>query len=231
VLLQEQLDNETIDCVNLGISGHFLNISVSNFRYFAEAYQNKDIACAVIETANLSYTPAELEKMLNEEYHSDMKPRGSLYSVAQKIPYLRLLYKRLQDVRKDDTGTAATTEPAPFDYQGYQEGLQKIMEKLSGIAAQQDFPLVILYHDTIAVEGGKASRQDDAEMVRIFKACCEEYGILFLDVTDRFVAHYESNYELPYGFSNTSPGNGHMNIHGHSLFAQEVYKAIVEMEG
>ena len=58
---------DSTDCINFGISGHFLNISVSNFRYFAEAFKDTDISCAVIETANLSYTAEELEKMLNEE--------------------------------------------------------------------------------------------------------------------------------------------------------------------
>jgi hypothetical protein len=224
--LQLQLKDKAVNCVNFGISGHFLNISVSNFRYFAEAHADANVTCAVIETANLSYTPAELEKMLNEEYHSDLQPRGGLYSLAQKIPYLRLLYKQFQDTRQK--GGSSSGEPAPFDYEGYEAGLMKVLEKLSGIAAQQGYPLMILYHDAIAVEGGSAFRQDDARLVEIFKSCCEKNGILFVDVTDRFITHYESTYELPYGYPNTTPGAGHLNTLGHRLIAEELAAA---MEG
>jgi len=217
----QQLQGNQVNCVNFGISGHFLNISVSNFRYFAESYADAQVTCAIIETANLSYTPAELEKMLNEEYHSDLQPRGGLYALAQKLPYLRLLYKQYQDTRQKG-GSAAPSEPAPFDYEGYEAGLQKVMEKLSAIAAEQGFPLVILYHDAIGVEGNRAYRQDDAQQVEIFKNCCEANGIRFVDVTDRFISHYESTYELPYGFSNTTPGTGHLNTLGHRLIAEEL---------
>ena len=85
-----------------------------------------------------------------------------------------------------------------------------------------------LYHDAIAVEGGSAFRQDDARLVEIFKSCCEKNGILFVDVTDRFIAHYESTYELPYGYPNTTPGAGHLNTLGHRLIAEELAAA---MEG
>lgn len=213
-------NGKDINCLNLGVSGHFLNISVSNFEYFAEEFEN--VQCAVIETANLSYEPEQLEKMLNGEYHSDLQMRGGLYSLAQKIPYLRLLYKQYQDSRQKN-GNAAATEQEPFDYAAYEVGVNKVMEKLSGIATEKDFPLVILYHDSLTVENGKASRKDDAEMVKIFRNCCEKNGILFVDVTERFAEHFEATYELPYGFSNTTMGAGHLNTVGHSVVAEELY--------
>lgn len=215
-----------INCLNLGQSGHFLNISVSNFEYFAEAFQSVDLKCAVIEVGNLNYTPAELEKMLAGAYHSDMQERGTLYRLAQRIPYLRLLYKQFQDSRQKG-GAAAETEP--FDAQGYYAGVDQVMKKLSGIAAENGFPLVILYHDSIAVQGGKASRQDDPEQLAIFKDRCTENGILFVDVTDRFVEHFNATYELPYGFSNTTMGSGHLNELGHRIIAEELFDHVVQL--
>ena len=225
-LLRAQEEPE-INCLNLGKSGHFLNISASNFGYFAEAFQNVDLKCAVIEIANLNYTPAELDKMLAGEYHSDLQARGTLYTLAQRIPYLRLLYKQFQDSRQG--GGTAVAEPVPFDEQGYDAGVDQVMKKLSGIAAEKDFPLVILYHDSVAVQNGAAYRKDDPRHVAIFKDRCEQNGILFVDVTDRFVEHFNETRELPYGFSNTTIGSGHLNELGHRIIAEELYGHITKL--
>ncbi|MBR0279256.1 MAG: hypothetical protein IJQ75_04680, partial [Synergistaceae bacterium] len=53
-----------------------------------------------------------------------------------------------------------------------------------------------------------------------------ENGIYFLNMAGRFLEEYEKDYTLPYGFANTSVGKGHMNVHGHRMFADEIYKLI-----
>lgn len=58
---------------------------------------------------------------------------------------------------------------------------------------------------------------------------CEANDILFLDMGDAFLKEYEASYEVPYGFSNTSPGTGHLNRIGHRLVAEELYKMIGEV--
>lgn len=221
---------EDIDCQNFGISAHFLNVCVSNFRYFAEAFQDADVKCAVIETSSINYTPEEWEKMFAEEYHSDLQERNPLYTMAQKIPYLRLLYRQFQDVRK--SGNTTVVEPAPFDYTGYKVGVDQVMEKLSGIAKEEGFPLVILYHNSITVQDRTASREDDAQQLEIFRDACQRNGILFVDVTNRFIDHYNNTFELPYGFSNTTMGTGHLNELGHRIIADELYGCVAQiMEG
>lgn len=224
-LLQQKLHtngDENIDCVNLGKSGHFLPISVSNFAYFAEAFPN--VQCAVIETADLDYSPEELEKMLAGEYHQDLQQRGGLYAAAQRIPYLRLLYKQYQDSQKKTDNSAA--EEASLDYVAYETGVSKVMQKLSGIAEEKQFPLIILYHGPMEVQELQGVRKDDQDQVEIFRKCCEQNGIYFVDVTDRFVEHFNDTYELPYGFSNTTMGTGHLNVLGHSMIAEELHSCV-----
>ena len=232
VLLQEQLHNNgktDVECLNLGKSGHFFNISVSNFEYFADYFPN--VECAVIETSNLHFTEQELENMLAGEYHKDMSERGGLYALAQKVPYLRLLYKQYQDSRKKESG-AASAEATPFDYDAYAMGVDKVMQKISGIASEKEFSLVILYHSSVQVQNGKGSRVDDPQQVEIFRQCCEQNGIRFVDVTEQFVEHFNNTYELPYGFSNTTMGTGHLNTLGHSMIADALYGHVTEiMEG
>ncbi len=224
-LLQAQR-GETVNCLNLGVSGHFLNISVSNFGYFADSFEN--VECAIIEVAELKYTPEEFEKMLAGEYHSDLKPRGTLYSLAQKIPYARLLYKQFQDSQQKSSGIAA--EEKPLDYFAYEESLNKVMQQLSDIATENNFPLVILYHCSLDIENLNILRKDDPKMVEIFQKCCEQNNIGFLDMTNSFTGHFNNTYELPYGFSNTTIGEGHLNILGHRLIAEELCNYIAKEE-
>ncbi|MBQ3075704.1 MAG: SGNH/GDSL hydrolase family protein [Clostridia bacterium] len=216
-----------IACMNFGISAHFFNVSASNFEYFANSFSN--VQNVVIEAGNLEFTPEELEKTLAGEYHSDKTSRGFLGTLSQKIPYARLMYKQLLDSQKGGgEATAAPAEPVEKDYEAYEAGMDAILKKLSGIAEEKGFTLSILYHNGIAVENKTATCPDDPKTVEIFKKCCEKYNIGFLDVTDRFIDHFNHTYQLPYGFSNTTMGSGHLNKVGHELIADELYKHFTE---
>lgn len=212
-----------LQCLNLGVSGHFFNICVSNFEYLPETIQNaKHI---VIETGNIVFSETQLTKMLDGQYHVDMEQRGKLYDLAQKIPYLRLFYKQYQDTKQ----TKATTSKEIYtDYVAYELGLTKVLEKLSNIADKYNIQLTILYHNSIDVHNRVASRKDDPRLLDVFSKCCEKYDIGFIDVTNQFVDHFNSTYELPYGFSNTTLGFGHLNKVGHSIIATELYNYLTE---
>ena len=88
-LFESMLDSEDYQCLNLGISGHSFDIIASNFRNFADSFQ--DVSHVVIELSNVEFSDEQLEKMLNEEYHSDLEQHSSLYQLMQRIPYMRLL--------------------------------------------------------------------------------------------------------------------------------------------
>ena len=47
-------------------------------------------------------------------------------------------------------------------------------------------------------------------------------GIDFIDTGDAFLEHYNKYHELPYGFANTTPGNGHLNEVGHKIMDKKV---------
>ena len=63
------------------------------------------------------------------------------------------------------------------------------------------------------------------------ETACRENGIQLVDLTASYLAGFNSQHKLPYGFANTSPGSGHMNAWGHRLFAQAVYETIRGEEG
>ena len=59
---------------------------------------------------------------------------------------------------------------------------------------------------------------------------CEENGIYFISMTERFLNEYAKDYTIPYGFMNTSVAKGHLNENGHRMLADEVYRLITRIE-
>ena len=42
--------------------------------------------------------------------------------------------------------------------------------------------------------------------------------------------HYNKYHELPYGFANTTPGNGHLNEVGHKIMADVIIDYLEEVD-
>ena len=70
----------------------------------------------------------------------------------------------------------------------------------------------------------------DKDYKKAFKECCDKADIKVIDVSDSMIAEYEKSYALSYGFSNSAPGEGHLNEVGHRIVAEAVYKCINETE-
>lgn len=221
-------DND-LQCINLGVSGHFFNICASNFDYFAEHYEG--VQYAVMEVFSINYSEEQLDKILAGDYHSDMTQRGTLYNLSQRIPYLRLIKKQYQDLHdaEDATDTAGTE----IDYDTYEEKLNLVMQKLADTAAQHGITLIMLYHHSLILNpDNTAQTSNDPQLEARFIACCNENQIPVIDMTKPMADHFENTYEPSYGFANTKPGEGHLNEVGHRLIAEAVYDEIIQqMEG
>jgi lysophospholipase L1-like esterase len=70
----------------------------------------------------------------------------------------------------------------------------------------------------------------DKNKLRDFSRLCKEHNITFIDMSDDFIAAYNKEKIVPYGFSNTIPGEGHLNKYGHEIIAERLSKTIDEME-
>ena len=82
-----------------------------------------------------------------------------------------------------------------------------------------------------ADETGAGYTETNPADLAAMETACRENGIQFVNLTDSYLAGYNVQHKLPYGFANTSPGSGHRNAWGHGLFAQAVYQTVKEMEG
>ena len=216
-------------CLNLGISGHFFDVVVSNFQNFANSYE--DVSYVVIEVNNIEFSQEALEKMRNEEYHTELEEHSFVHKALQRIPYLRLLVKQYNDLQMNSAAApAASAEPQSFE--NYEALLEPVMQKLAQISKEKNFQLVILHHNHVAFdENNQAYVQHNAQAQQQFQQSCEKNGIRYISTDDAFCQHANTYRELPYGFSNTRPGTGHLNEVGHELIAQVLYKALFVSEG
>ena len=228
LLLSDAVKENDYECMNLGSAGQFFDATVSNVEYLAKSFDN--LAYVVLETPTLNYTEDEFEKMLLGEYHVEPQEKTLIYRAAQNIPFLRLLTNQYQSAKEPLASAPATfTENASGerDYIGYERGFRSVAEKLSSLAEEYGFKLIIVHHGapTVDAEGSFYSSHDSVSL-DILERCCNDYGIILLDMCQEFADFAQNGTESAYGFANTRPGIGHLNKNGHRLIAQSLYEII-----
>lgn len=217
--------NNDYQCLNLGVSGHFFNISVSNYEYFVEHFDNVDYV--VMELGGFDYTAEDLDKMLAGEFHVSSGNRGILYTTLQKIPYLRLLVKQWQDVNK----ASADEEPEEsIAGEDLYPKVEAVIQKLANLSNEHGIKLILVYHQQFTVNPDHSvDFHQDAVLENHLIKSCEVNNVPIIVMNQTMVDHYEAYHEFSYGFSNSTPGAGHLNTVGHKLIAQRVYDEIVEL--
>ena len=106
-----------------------------------------------------------------------------------------------------------------------------ILGRIAKISEGNDIVPVILMHERFWLnEDSEIIMETDETYKKAFKACCEANGIKVIDVSSNMIAEYKESYQFSYGFSNSAPGEGHMNKTGHRIVAETVYEFINEME-
>lgn len=217
-----------LKCINIGVSGHFFEISVSNFQSIADKYPNAKYM--ILETINTKYDNDSLDKMMAGEYHSDFDETGFVRNLIKKIPYARLLHKKITE-RTPAAETASDPVPGD-DFEGYESRMDKVFEKLTSICEKNGAKLIILTHDILYLDDeGNFTRDEDEQYLSRFYAICEKYNVDVVDVVPDFIENYKENKTLPYGYRNTKPGEGHLNKLGHKIIADRLYDKLNEMAG
>lgn len=214
---------------NIGTSGHTLMYCLKHLDRALDTYAPGSYV--VIETRTLDFTSQELEALADGTLPDIPSHTGGLVELMQRMPYLRLLYtKYVKDSGDEGAGPAADRPQA--DTAEKAALLNSVLSRAADSCQSQGVQLIIVYDPVIcADETGAGYTETDPADLAAMKAACRENDIRFLDLTDSYLAGFNQQHRLPYGFANTRPGNGHMNAWGHKLFAQAVYETIREMEG
>ena len=215
---------------NIGTAGHTLLYCIKHLDAALDTYA--PAGYVVIEAASVDFAAEDMEAVVNGTFADIPSHTGALITLLQKLPFLRLFYTKMF---KD--ADAAAAEPAPALPQqstgrDYRAELGPLLDMVAGSCREHGVQPVIVYDTDIRVDAqGRAYTTADEDRITDFAAVCDEKGIAFVDTRDSFIENYNSTYELPCGFSNTSPGAGHINRVGHRLFALDVYGAITGLEG
>ncbi len=211
---------------NIGISGHTLLYCAKHLEDAVNTYA--PAGYVVIETSELCFPPEDIDRVLSGTLPEIPSHSGGVIGIVQRLPFLRLAYTRLQDELSDND---AELPADPAEYTGWDE-TEELLTFIGEVCRRHGVSPVIAYHAPVLVDAdGTACSSEDADAAARFAAMCEDKGILFVDACGSFVEGYNEFHRLPYGFLNTVPGQGHMNVWGHSLFARCIRDAIAEREG
>lgn len=214
-------------CYNIGTAGHTLLYCVSNLPAALDRYQPEEYL--IIETFSVDFGEKELMSVVDNTIAPIPSHNGGIIGLMQKLPYLRLFYTQHfkgGGQAYGDTGKSAGAE------ENYLPALEQMLEIVAAECAEHQVQPIIVYNNSLFLhEDGSAYTNTDMTKLENFRHICQDKGIVFIDICPRFLEVYDSEHKLPYGFSNTSPGSGHINKVGHRIFAEEVVKTIREMEG
>lgn len=218
---------------NIGVSGHNFLVCAQNLPAALRKYAPSVV---IIETASLEFADDDLNKLLSGDYPELPSYNGGIVGLFQQNQFLRRIYHQMKDFSGQkaeadaDIIAAPAQEPPPKASAENRMLLSALLSQIADTAASSGAKLIIAYHPGTKLDpDGSVTLSTDAETDAAFARLCGENGIYFLDMRDRFLAEYQQNHILPYGFTNTSVGSGHLNKYGHQMMAEELYDLMQEV--
>ena len=202
---------------NIAISEHTMLKCIASLDAALAKYHPRDYV--VIETMTVSFYDSEIENALNGEGKLPTYS-GGIMDVLQKMKYLKLVYYQYSNLKDH---SVKGSEPL-----NNEELIGKVLDKAKDSCDKRNVRLIIVFHPTLSVDNdGSISTSFSREDEAVLRKLCEERGIIFINLEDTFIKHYQTSHELPHGFNNTVPGQGHLNKTGHRLMAIKI-KEVME---
>lgn len=221
---------EMLAAYNIGCDGHFLPTQIRHFSAAVEAFPGA--GAITIEIGSTDFSPEELHSSLDQvRYDPDDTARqfaslgtvGKLkLAVKEGLPLLSLVKKNLETLRAG----GAAEESGESQWDGYEVELDAA---LALIRSEFDGPIAFVYHPSVTLLQDGTMQLVYSDTWEIFCGLCEKNGIDVIDTGPRFLACYEAEHRLPYGFANTAPGSGHLNAEGHRIVAEEIISYLEEL--
>lgn len=218
--LSARLSEKTI--YNIGVSRHHFLTCCANLSAALRRYAPRDYL--IIETSLVAFTKEEINLVLDGTYPELADHSSGFLGFLSRNPFLRCVYAQLKGflIQTEESGEESAEEIAPITEE-YLSALDRLLSTVKETAEKAGTKVIVFYHPTTQVGSDNTLVLPNNDgYLSSFAETCEKNGICFLDMTDRFLAEYEENHVLPYGFSNTSVGGGHLNRYGHAMIADEL---------
>ncbi len=217
-------------CYNIGTAGHTLPYCVKNLSAALDEYRPAEYV--LLESYGVEFSAEELQKVVEGKLAHIPSHNGGIVGLLQKLPYLRLFYTQFFKGGGQAFDGIAALDAKEEAGISYEQALDSFLDMVADICKAHAVTPIIVHNRNVEIApDGSGYFDSDGEKLDAFARLCEEKGIVFIDLRDRIMEQYEQEQALCYGFSNTSPGMGHMNALGHRIFAEETVRAIREMEG
>ncbi len=208
---------------NIAVAGHNFKVCTANLDSALNKYK-PDIV--VIEASRLVFSLEEIEKTISGHLSEISSSENKIINFLQKSDFLRLTYSQLESFMNNSKGSSSSIEN-DID----EENTGRLLKYISDISNKYNVKVIILYHPTVSLnEDGTLLANSNIDVSNSFKNLCEENGLSFIDMSNRYQEEYKKNYTVPSGFINTAVASGHINKYGHRMIAEELYKAIEEIE-
>ena len=232
-ILNERL--EMFNTYNIGMSGHDVYRVMDNVDIAVNYYNPKKYL--LIEIGEIKLDIEEMMSVIDGTAKKIPSYDSGIVYQLQKIPSIKWIYKSLDEwmsqsktvlEKKSDTFAVENTVLQETSYEAV---LEQFLELCKQACEQTGCTPMIFYHQQAEIlSDGEIAFPTDKEYLELFANICDKKGIRFVDMTPAFVSSYEESKCLPHGFVNTYVGSGHVNAHGHRVFADELIKVILEKE-
>ena len=208
---------------NIGMNGHTIYFCLDNLEAALEEYDPNQYV--IIETMTVDMDQSEMEKVISKTRTKAKAYTGGSYYLETYVPGANSILRQISIWKRQNANNSEE------NVNEIEENDNNILNEMLGQAAltveDSGCKLIILYHPTYEIQrDGSVITKTNRNSVNDFKNTCEENGIIFVDMTDTFLEHYESEHILPHGFCNTAVGEGHLNASGHRWIAEELVDVI-----
>lgn len=190
----------------------------------------------VIDIANTDYPLEELQDALEQREYAEEERGENLYKqlsrkekvktkIKDYVPIISVLkYQMLQKQKENTTIDAAKTEEKVSEKR-YAKALDATMKQMRKAFSGK---IIIMYHPSVSLQKDGSMTLEETNHYATFSKVCKENEIVFADAGEAFLQAYQQRREVPYGFQNTTLGEGHLNKNGHKIIAQQLYSLITK---
>jgi lysophospholipase L1-like esterase len=156
------------------------------------------------------------------------EPMSDTQRIITLLPFLQYTKQKTEQLfKKPSPRPFQKSEQKQYDTDLLDWELKKLKEKYQ-------IPIILLYIPTTPVIDYDTVRTTNDDFYPILENHTQKHDITLINMKKPFEQTYQQIKQLPRGFENTSPGNGHINELGHKLVAEEltkVLKKILTKEG
>lgn len=215
---------------NIACDGNFFSSLIKHFPAAVEAFPEASVV--TIEVSDVDVSAEELEEALKQvEYDESQNVKNQIQYMGFKdkikifikeyFPLISLIKSKLEtSSANDNSGSVGKT-----DNNDAAIALEKAIKL---IRSQYNGEIIFIYHSQTLIEADGSISFAEDKLFDTFEKACSENNIKLVDMRPVFVEHYNNKKEVPYGFANTKPGNGHLNSLGHRLIADSLIPYIEE---